>query len=140
MTDLNTIYAAIARNVKNNTEIRTAHDFRPRSFNANPLFYLDVPTISQTRMGRGVGQTPMTAEVDAVVIVSTKWQDSAQSKLRELMPPVMAALRLDLGIADTSIYVGEGRGLRPGQYTEDGDGLPVGPVGAVWTIRIETKL
>ncbi len=140
MTTLNEIYTAIANDIEQVDGVKSSLDHRPRTFNTSPLFYLDVPTFDQARMGRGNALTPMSVEFDGVLIISAQWQPAAQPTLRDLMVPVFHKLRAVSVDDGTTISVGSVRGLRPGQFTEEDEGLPVGPVGAVFPIQIETKL
>lgn len=145
MTTLDEVYDAIAANLEkavngNEPIVNAVLTYRPRQFNTSPLIYIDVPIIEQQRMGRGEGTTPCEINTNVVLICSNEWVEAQQSTLRRLMPKVFAGLRLSLGIDGTSIYCDQGRGLRPGQFTEEDEGLPVGPVGAVFPVRIQAPL
>lgn len=142
MTTINAVYDKIVENLTAavGDELPAILPYRPARFNTSPLIYLDVPIIEQKRMGRGEGSTPCEIQTNVVLIVSSEWKKAQQELLRRLMPKVLAALQIDLGIDGTSTYCDQGRGLRPGQFTEEDEGLPVGPVGAVFPVRIQAHL
>lgn len=140
MSTINDIREAIADIVLTVPEIDTAYGYRPAAFNTTPLLYVDVPSYDRTAMGKGSGRKVVTLTMNAVLIVSTTWAQAQQKTLDDLMVPVHDAIE-SVSRDGESYFVSNVRGLTARQnLADDGDGLPVGPIGAAYTVQIQAKL
>lgn len=142
MSTLTNIRRGIADAASRTPRIVATYPYRPARFTSSPLLYVDVPDIERSAMGRGARGKPVTIEISAVVIMTSTWDEAAQSLLDEITENLWLELEKDptLGATADSCYVESVRGLRPRQATQEDDGLPVGPVGAVFDLKIQAKL
>lgn len=142
MSKITDVRRAIADAASRTPRLIATYPYRPARFTSSPLLYVDVPDIQRRAMGRGARGKPVTMEFSAVVIVTSTWDEAAQSLLDEITENLWTELEIDttLGGVVDQCYVEAVRGLRPRQATQEDDGLPVGPVGAVFDLQILTKL